>query len=124
MRVLLFEDNYLNREIATMLLKEKGVIVTTANDGREGLNAFKKSSPNSFDAILMDLRMPIMDGYEATKAIRRLARPDAQLPIIAMTADAYEEDVKRCTEAGMNGYVVKPVDPARLYAELGKWHKL
>ena len=124
MRVLLFEDNYLNREIATMLLKEKGVIVTTANDGREGLNAFKKSSPNSFDAILMDLRMPIMDGYEATKAIRRLARPDAQLPIIAMTADAYEEDVKRCTEAGMNGYVVKPVDPARLYAELGKWYKV
>jgi signal transduction histidine kinase/ActR/RegA family two-component response regulator len=119
--VLLVEDNYLNTEIATLLLKEKDVIVTSAEDGKAGVEKFAAASPGTFDAILMDIRMPVMNGYEATQAIRRMARRDAgSIPIIAMTADAFEEDLRRAKEAGMDDYLTKPVEANRVYAALSK----
>ena len=119
-RVLLFEDNYLNAEIARTLLEEKGVQVVHVENGQLGVELFQDSPPGSFDAILMDIRMPVMDGYEATAAIRRLSRADANLPIIAMTADAYAEDIKKCRAAGMDSHVAKPIDPAQLFSELSR----
>ena len=118
-KVLLCEDNLLNTEIATKLLASKGLFVAKAANGEEGIKKFAASSVGDFAAILMDLRMPIMDGYAATKAIRLLARPDAvTVPILALSADAYEEDVQRCEAAGMNGHIAKPIDPENLFAEL------
>jgi len=103
------------------LLKKKGMDVVCAEDGQAGVNVFAESAENEYDAILMDIRMPVMDGIEATKAIRRLERPDAEtVPIIAMTADAYEDDVKRCLDAGMNGHMAKPIDPDTLYRTLAE----
>ena len=120
-KVLVCEDNYLNREIARNLLKSKGILVDCAEDGQLGLEAFKRSAPGEYAAILMDIRMPQMNGYEATQAIRRLDRPDAAtIPILAMTADAFEEDIRQAREIGMNGYLTKPVNPARMYALLAE----
>jgi CheY-like chemotaxis protein len=119
--ILLFEDHPLNQEIVKALLESKGVIVEIGVNGVEGLRAFRLSAPNYYDAILMDIRMPIMDGYEATKAIRALSRNDAKtIPIIAMTADAFEEDVKKCLETGMNAHLAKPIQPDVLFAMLEK----
>jgi CheY-like chemotaxis protein len=119
--ILLCEDHPLNQEIARRILEEQGMIVTIAEDGREGLKLFQGSSRGYFDAILMDIRMPVMDGFEAAKAIRALHRSDAKnVPILAMTADAFEEDVEKCREAGMNGHMAKPVNPAKLYATLSE----
>jgi len=114
--ILLCEDNQLNAEIACAILAEgSGANVTRAADGAEGLQAFEDSPVGHFDLILMDLRMPNMDGIEATHAIRALDRPDATtVPIVAMTADAFAEDAQRCLDAGMNGHVAKPIDVARL----------
>ncbi|MDO4548666.1 MAG: ATP-binding protein [Clostridia bacterium] len=121
-RILLCEDHPLNREIAVYLLKSRGIIVEQAEDGLLGLEAFRASPVGWFDGILMDILMPEMDGMECTKRIRGLARPDAaSIPIIAMTANAYEEDVKAAVDAGMNAHVAKPVDPEVLYATLSKW---
>lgn len=109
--VLLCEDHPMNREIAVHLLEKYGVIVTTAEDGQLGVKAFESSPPDYYDAILMDVRMPVMDGLAATRAIRALSREDAKsVPVIAMTADAYVEDVHKCLDAGMNAHVAKPVD--------------
>ena len=110
-KVLLAEDNDLNAEIATIQLEELGVQVTRAADGRQAVRTFAENPPETFDVILMDIMMPEMDGYEATAAIRGLAgRPDAlQIPIIAMTANAFAEDVQASMEAGMNGHLSKPV---------------
>lgn len=120
-KVLLVEDNYLNREIAVTILSEKGISVTEAEDGQKGFDAFSTSSPGTFDVILMDLRMPVMNGYESTAAIRSLNRKDAKkIPIIAMTADAYDEDVQHCKDAGMNGHITKPINAQQLFAELEK----
>ena len=114
--VLLCEDNELNREIAIALLSDKGIIVVSAEDGRQGLSLFEDSAPGSFDAILMDIRMPVMDGIEATRAIRALSRPDAQtIPIIAMTADAFADDIQRCLDAGMQAHLAKPVNPSLMF---------
>ena len=114
--VLLCEDHPLNQEIAKALLEEKKIIVSIAEDGKVGVETFRNSSPNYFDAVLMDIRMPVMDGIEATKKIRALPRADAKtVPILAMTADAFADDVQRCREAGMNGHVAKPIDPQKLY---------
>lgn len=118
-RVLLCEDNELNQQIAQMLLNEKSVTCELADNGQLGMEMFNKSPPKYYDAILMDIRMPIMDGIEATKAIRSLDHADAKrIPIIAMTANAYDEDVRTTLEAGMNAHVAKPIEPERLYGVL------
>lgn len=108
--ILLAEDNELNWEIAHDLLEELGLILDWAENGQLALEMFQKSEPGHYDAVLMDIRMPIMNGYEATQAIRGLDRPDKDLPIIAMTADAFAEDVKHCLDAGMNAHIAKPID--------------
>ena len=109
-RVLLAEDNELNWEIAHDLLEELGLELDWAENGQIAVERFQGSAPGYYDAVLMDIRMPVMNGYEATRAIRALDRADAGLPIIAMTADAFAEDVKRCLDAGMNAHIAKPID--------------
>jgi signal transduction histidine kinase/CheY-like chemotaxis protein len=117
--ILLFEDNMINQEIAKRLLVEKGAKVVTANDGIIGVDLFKKSKPGEFDLILMDIRMPNQDGYESTRIIRHLERDDAKkIPIIAMTADAFQDDVERSKQAGMNAHLSKPINPQNLYQTL------
>jgi signal transduction histidine kinase/ABC-type amino acid transport substrate-binding protein len=114
-KVLLCEDNALNREIAVALLKERGISADTAENGKEGVQKFYGSLDGEYAAILMDVRMPVMDGYEATRAIRVMNRKDAgTVPIIAMTADAFQDDVEKCRKAGMNGHISKPVDPEKM----------
>ena len=105
------EDHPINRIVAQQMLKDAGAAVVCAQDGQEGLKIFCHSAPETFDAILMDLRMPVMDGYEATSAIRACAHPQAgKIPIIAMTANAFAQDVQDCLRVGMNAHVAKPVD--------------
>ncbi|MDD3404187.1 MAG: ATP-binding protein [Hespellia sp.] len=123
-RILLFEDHPLNTEIATKLLQKKGMIVKCAENGKEGLEIFRTAEEYYFDAILMDIRMPVMDGYETTRCIRALPRADVQtIPIIAMTANAYEDDVRKCLTAGMDTHLSKPIDPQLLYRTLAKFLK-
>ncbi|MCR4892053.1 MAG: response regulator [Lachnospiraceae bacterium] len=111
MHILLAEDNDINAEIAVMILEENGARADRAEDGAVAVKTFEKSKPGTYDAILMDLRMPNMDGLEATRAIRALSREDAgKIPIIAMTADAFSEDAQKCLEAGMNAHLPKPID--------------
>ena len=118
-RILLCEDNSLNAEIAAILMQEKGLIVDWAQNGKEGLDKFSSSKPGYYDAVLMDIRMPVMDGHEATKAIRNSGRQDAGcIPIIAMTAEAFEEDIRLSKEIGMNGYITKPFDAERIMKAL------
>lgn len=110
-RLLLVEDNDLNAEIAATLLEGDGAYVSIAGDGAQALEAFAKSPAGTFDAILMDVMMPKMDGLAATRAIRALDRPDAaRIPIIAMTGNAFQEDVQECLDAGMNAHLAKPID--------------
>ena len=119
--VLLCEDNEMNTEIARSVLQMYGAEVTAAADGAEGCRLFEKSAADAFDLILMDLRMPNLDGYEAARRIRASAHPrGASIPILAMSADAYASDVERALAVGMNGHVSKPVDPARLVAEIAR----
>ena len=114
-RALLCEDNYLNTEIAKILLEEQGMGVDCADNGELGARRFRESPVGTYDVVLMDIRMPVMDGYEAARRIRSYDRPDAAaVPIIAMTADAFEEDIRNCLEAGMNAHVTKPIDPKKL----------
>ena len=111
LHILLAEDNELNMEIAEFVLQNGGADVTKAWNGKEAVELFRKSEPGGFDAILMDIMMPVMNGYEATKMIRSLDREDAkEVPIIAMTANAFTEDRQKAKEAGMNEHIVKPVD--------------
>jgi signal transduction histidine kinase len=117
--ILLCEDHPLNQEIAKGILEGKGAIVSVADNGKLGIDIFENSTIGYFDCILMDIHMPEMNGYETAKMIRRLMRPDAEnVPIIAMTADAFEEDVQKCLDAGMNGHVAKPIVPDLLYKAL------
>jgi signal transduction histidine kinase/CheY-like chemotaxis protein len=123
MQVLLVEDNEINAEIAQTLMEEEGIVVTAAGNGREALELFESSPPQRFDAILMDVMMPVMDGLTATRAIRALPRPDAQtIPILAMTANAYTDDMRRTAEAGMNAHLSKPLDMAQLINTLGRYY--
>ena len=111
MHILLAEDNELNMEIAEFMLQNEGAVVTKARNGQEAVELFEKSRSGEFDVILMDIMMPVMNGYEATKMIRSLDREDAkEVPIIAMTANAFTEDRIRAKEAGMDEHVAKPVD--------------
>ena len=110
-KILLAEDNDLNAEIAMVQLEELGMLVTRVEDGMEAVRAFRDQPPDTFDMILMDIMMPKMTGYEATAVIRGLpGRPDARsIPIIAMTANAFAEDVQASLDAGMNGHLSKPI---------------
>lgn len=120
-QILLAEDNFLNMEIATELLKMRGAQVTPAEDGQKALDAFRGSQPYFFDAVLMDMQMPNMDGCESTRAIRALDRPDARtVPIIALTANAFAEDITRTTQAGMDAHLAKPINIEQLCAALTK----
>ena len=111
LHILLAEDNELNMEIAEFMLQNEGTVVTKAWNGQEAVELFRKSKPGEFDVILMDIMMPVMNGYEATKKIRSLDREDAKMiPIIAMTANAFTEDRLRAKEAGMDEHIAKPVD--------------
>ena len=108
-RLLVVEDNELNMEIAEFMLKSAGAEVVKAFDGESAVRAFA-ADPAGYDAILMDLMMPVMDGYAATRAIRSSGRPDAgTIPIIAMSANAYAEDVQKCLDTGMNAHISKPL---------------
>ena len=119
LHVLLCEDHPLNQEIARALLEKEKILVEVAENGQEGLAAFRGSPIGYYDAILMDIRMPILNGYDTTAAIRGLQRPDAgKVPIIAMTADAFLDDQKKCLDAGMNGHLAKPIDANRMYQTL------
>ena len=123
LHVLLAEDNDLNAEIAIALLEEKGMIVTRTTDGKSALTQFCNTVQGTFDLILMDIMMPEMNGYETTKAIRNLPdRPDGkEIPIIAMTANAFAEDVQAALKAGMDDHVAKPIDMSILISVITKY---
>ena len=115
-RVLLVEDHPLDVEISRRILEHVAVNVISAQDGKAALEQFKAEEPYHFDAILMDIQMPNMNGFVAARAIRKVAKPDAQIiPIIALSADDTLEDVRKCKEAGMNAHIAKPVEPQKLY---------
>jgi signal transduction histidine kinase/CheY-like chemotaxis protein len=120
-RILLAEDNDLNWEIAEDLLSEVGFELDRAENGKMCIEKFEQSAQGYYDVVLMDIRMPIMNGYDEAKGIRALARPDAKLPIIAMTADAFSDDIQRCLDCGMNEHVAKPIDVNRLTQILKKY---
>ena len=118
-RALVCEDNAINQQIIISILKKAGICFEMTGDGLSGMQRFESSPEGSFDFILMDIRMPGKDGFETTEAIRRMNRPDAAtIPIIAMTADAFEDDIERCLRAGMNGHIAKPLEPRQFYARL------
>ena len=120
--VLVAEDNELNWEILEELLADIGLVLDWAENGEICLQKFQASEEGYYEAILMDVRMPIMNGYESTRAIRALERPDAQtIPIIAMTADAFSEDIQRCLESGMNAHTAKPVNLDEVISLLKKY---
>ena len=119
-RILLAEDNELNAEIASTILEENGFIVERVKDGKECVEALKEHPEQYYDVILMDIQMPNMDGYQATKAIRSLKGAGAEIPIIAMTANAFDEDKKKAIEAGMNGHIAKPIDIGGLFRILSQ----
>ena len=122
LHLMLAEDNDLNAEIAKMLLEDAGVIVTVVGDGQQAVSLFQEEPAGTFDVILMDIMMPVMDGLTATKTIRALDRPDARtIPIIAMTANAFEEDAKKCLAAGMNAHLAKPLDIGKLIATIAQY---
>ena len=124
MRLLLVEDNTLNMEIAAFMLENAGAELTKAQNGQEALDIFRESPAGFFDAILMDVMMPVMDGYQATRAIRALERPDAAaVPIVAMTAHAFADDRQRAYEAGMTAHLAKPLESAVLIRTLQRWKK-
>ena len=121
-RILLVEDNELNREIAEELIGATGASVESAEDGVQAVKKFKESAEGYYDLILMDVQMPHMDGYEATRCIRALGRSDAQkVPIFAMTANAFAEDVQKSREAGMNAHISKPLDIRAVYKQMNRY---
>ena len=118
-RFLLAEDNDLNAEIAKTLLEDKGATITVVSDGQQAVNRFKENPVGTYNAILMDVMMPVMDGLTAAKTIRAWDRPDAKtIPIVAMTANAFAEDAQKCMEAGMNAHLAKPLDIQKVVATL------
>jgi signal transduction histidine kinase/CheY-like chemotaxis protein len=115
-RILLCEDHPLNTQIATKLLEKKGILVEHAENGQVAVDLFRKMKPNYYDGILMDIRMPVMDGIAATKVIRETDCEDAKtVPIIAITANAFDEDVKKSLDAGMNAHLAKPIEPKQMF---------
>lgn len=123
MKVLLVEDNELNLEIAEVILEEQGVVVTSVENGQLAVEMFEKNPAGTFDAILMDIMMPVMDGITAAKIIRAMNRADAKtIPILAMTANAYDDDIRRTKEAGMNAHLSKPINPDTLLKTLEQFY--
>jgi len=121
MRVLLAEDNEVNREIAELLLSQAGFTVDTAPEGKTAVEMLCASAPGYYDAVLTDIQMPLMDGYETARAIRALPDPAySQIPILAMTANAFQEDVNKALEAGMNGHIAKPLEVDKMLDTLAK----
>ena len=121
-RILLVEDNDLNMEIAETFLTDAGAIVTKAANGQQAVYTFSKAPVGGFDIILMDVMMPVMDGYEASRRLRSLERPDAKtVPIIAMTANAFAEDVEESRNAGMNEHISKPLDIGKVKATIARY---
>lgn len=119
---LLAEDNDLNAEIAEMLLGDEGAEITRVKDGQQAIDCFLKNDPGTFDAILMDIMMPNMDGLTATRRIRELTRPDAaKIPIIAMTANAFDEDAQKCLKAGMNAHLSKPLQMDKVVSTIAEY---
>ena len=122
LRVLLVEDNEVNQLVAQRILESEGVAVSIADNGKAGWEAFESSAPDAFDAVFMDIQMPVMDGYEATRAIRRSGHARAaDIPVIAMTAGAAPEDVRRSLAGGLNDHISNPLDPAELRVKLNHW---
>ena len=120
--VLLVEDNELNMEIAEFILEDAGAIVTKAENGRRALDLFADSEEGDFDIILMDIMMPVMNGLDAAKAIRKMPRADAKtVPIFAMTANAFSEDAQKSLEAGMNEHISKPIEGEKVIALIAKY---
>ena len=123
-KILLAEDNDLNLEIVTELLEQQGAIITPARNGKEAVTIFENNAPGTFDVILMDIMMPVMDGLEACRTIRSLNRPDAStIPVIALTANAFFEDAKKCLDAGMNAHLTKPIDMKKMTQTIGNFIK-
>lgn len=119
MKVLVAEDNELNLEIMTEVLRERGLIVTAAENGQIAVELFQNNPPGTFDVILMDMHMPVMDGVMAAKTIRAMERADAQeIPILALTANDFEEDIRCTREAGMNDHLTKPFDMEKIFKAL------
>ena len=119
--LLLVEDNDLNAEIAQTMLEDEGAQVTVAANGKQAVERFQSSPPGTFDAILMDVMMPVMDGLAATRAIRALDRTDAaSIPILAMTANAFKEDAEKCFAAGMNAHLTKPLRPEEMVRAIAR----
>ena len=120
-RILLVEDNDMKREIAQEFLTEEGILVENAVNGKEAVEKMEQSSLYYYDLILMDIQMPVMNGYEASAAIRRMDREDSGLPIIAMTANAFSDDIRQAKEAGMNEHIAKPIDVSVMFSVLSDW---
>ena len=121
MRVLLVEDNEINCEIVEYILRDAGVEVVTANNGKTAVDAFMASKPGAFDCVLMDLMMPVMSGYEAARVIRGLDRADAEtVPIIALSANAFDEDIALAKDAGMNAHLAKPVNLRKMFQVMSR----
>ena len=119
LHLMLAEDNELNAEIAEMMLADQGAEITVVRDGKEAVDLFRDSAEGTFDAILMDIMMPVMDGLTAARKIRAMDRPDARkIPIIAMTANAFKEDEEKCLKAGMNAHLAKPIEITKLLETL------
>ena len=117
---LLVEDMMVNREVAKMILGAYGITLEEACDGREAVDKVAAAEPGHYDVVLMDIQMPVMNGYEAARAIRALEGPQSEVPIVAMTANAFDEDRQRAHDAGMNGHVAKPIDPEVLVSTLSE----
>ena len=114
----------MNAEIIQTLLTDDGANVTVVEDGQRAVDQFKNAPQGTFDAILMDIRMPVKNGYEATDLIHNMNRPDASLPIMAMTADAFSEDIQKCLEYGMNAHIAKPIGIKELSRLLNRYFEM
>ena len=121
-RILIAEDNDINMEIARFMLEKNGAVITEAWNGQEAVDIFAASKPNSFDIILMDVMMPIMDGLTASREIRSMHREDAvKIPIFAMTANAFQEDIRQSRDAGMNEHFSKPLNERELLSTICRY---
>ena len=123
-KLLLVEDNELNQEIAVEILKESGFVIDVAEDGAVAVEKMKTAACGQYDLILMDIQMPVMDGYDATRVIREIENPAlAGIPIIAVSANTFEEDRRMAIESGMNAHLGKPLEPPKLYKMIEKFFK-